>query len=46
MLKQKCSDKNDIKTYKKPNIKEKKELKFAIQQKQVIAKLLLENADI
>ena len=30
MLKQKYSDKNDIETHKKPNIKEKMELKFAI----------------
>ena len=30
MLRQKCSDRNDIETHKKPNTKEKIELNFAI----------------
>ena len=46
MLRQKCSYKNDIETCKKPRSKEKIELKFAIYQKQVKAKLPAENADI
>ena len=46
MLRQKCSYKNDIKICKKPKSKEKVELKFAIQQKQVKAKLPAENGNI
>ena len=46
MSRQKCPYKNDIETHKKPKSKEKTELKFAIQQKQVKAKLSAEKADI
>ena len=46
MLRQKCCYKNDVETCKKPKIKEKLELKFAIWLKQVKAKLPAENADI
>ena len=46
MLRQKCSYRYDIETCKKPKSKEKVELKFANQQKQVKAKLPAENADI
>ena len=46
MLKQKCSNRKDIKASKKSKSKEKIELKFAIQQKQVKAKFPAENADI
>ena len=46
MLRQNCSYKNDIETRKKPKSKEKIKLKFAIQQKQVKAKLHGEIADI
>ena len=46
MSRQKCPYKNDIETHKKPKSKEKIELKFAIQQKQVKAKLSAEKADI
>ena len=43
MLRQICSHRNDIETDKKPK---SKELKIAIKQKQVKAKLPAENADI
>ena len=46
MSRQKCPYKNDIETHKKPKSKEKIELKFAISQKQVKAKLSAEKADI
>ena len=46
MLKQTCSDRSDMEILKKPKSKEKIELKFVIQQKQVKAKLPAENADI
>ena len=46
MLRQICSHRNDIETGKKPKSKEKIELKIAIKQKQVKAKLPAENADI
>ena len=46
MLRQKCSYRNNIENRKKPESKEKKELKFAIRQKQVEAKLLAKNRDI
>ena len=46
MLRQKCSYRNDIETLKKLESREKIELKFAIQQKQLKAKLPAENADV
>ena len=46
MLRQIRSHRNDIGTDKKPKSKEKIELKIAIKQKQVKAKLPAENADI
>ena len=46
MLRQKCSYKNDIKTSKKPESKEKVELKFSVQQKPVKTKLPAESAHI
>ena len=45
MLRQKCSYIKDIETCKKPEIKEKIELKFAIYQKQVKANLPAENSN-
>ena len=45
MLRQKCSCRNDIETRKKPKSKENIELKSAIYQKQVKAKIPAENAD-
>ena len=46
MLRQKCSCRNDIETRKKPKSKKNIELKSAIYQKQVKAKIPAENADI
>ena len=46
MLRQKCSYRNDIETLKKLGSRAKIELKFAIQQKQLKAKLPAENADV
>ena len=46
MLRQKCSYKSDIEPRKNPKSKEKREIKFAIYQKQVKAKVPAENADI
>ena len=46
MLRPTYSYRNVIKTRKKPKSKEKIKLKFAIQQKQVKARLPPENADI
>ena len=46
MLRQKCSCRNEIETCEKPKRKEKIELKFAIQQKQLKVKLPAENDDI
>ena len=45
MLRQKCSYRKDVQTYKKSKSKEKIELKFAIWQKQVETKFPAENAD-
>ena len=46
MLRQKCSYNDEIETRKKSKSKEETELKFAIQQKQVKAKLPAEKTDI
>ena len=46
MLRQKRSYKNDIETRKKPKSKEKIQLKFAIEQKQLLLKLPAKIADI
>ena len=46
MLRQKRSYKSDIEPRKNPKSKEKREIKFAIYQKQVKAKVPAENADI
>ena len=45
MLRQNCSYRSDIKTCKRPKSKVKIALKFAIEQKQVKAKLPAENAN-
>ena len=46
MVRQKCSFKKDIEIRKTPKRKEKTELNFEIQPKQVKAKFPAENADI
>ena len=46
MLRKKCSYRNDIETRKKSKKKEKIELKFLVQQKQVKVKLHTKNADV